>query len=61
MKQIVGPVTWAFVIIVGGLMITPGGITPIVTNPAFRIAVGLLGVALGVAGFMSMRGGPARG
>ena len=45
---------WAFCIIVGGLMITPGGITPIVTNPAVRIIVGVVGVLLGIGGFIGL-------
>lgn len=55
MKNFVGPLTWAYVIIIGGLMITPGGIDPIVTNPALRVVIGGIGVVLGVLGFMSMR------
>ncbi|MCD4847764.1 MAG: hypothetical protein K8R76_06205 [Candidatus Aegiribacteria sp.] len=61
MKFFVGPLTWAFVIIVGGLMITPEGITPIVTNPGLRIAFAVISIGLGVAGFISMRGGSTRG
>lgn len=60
MKNFLGPLTWAYVIIIGGLMITPDGIGPIVTNPAVRVVVGGIGVALGVLGFIGMRGRAAR-
>lgn len=61
MKFITGPLTWAFVIIIGGLMITPEGITPIVTNPGLRIAISVILIVLGAAGFISMRGRSTRG
>lgn len=61
MKFIAGPLTWAFVILVGGLMITPGGIIPIVTNPAVSVVVGVISIALGVIGFISLRVKPAHG
>lgn len=57
---IVGPLMWAFVIIGGGMMITPGGIEPIVTNPVLRIAIGAISIVLGVVGFYSQRGKSAR-
>ena len=37
---------WAVVIIVGGLMITPGGIVPIVTLGWISVVVGIAGVAV---------------
>jgi hypothetical protein len=55
-KNIAGPLTWAFVIIVGGLMITPEGINPIVTSPAIRFILGILSIAVGAIGFISMKG-----
>lgn len=46
-KLIIGPLAWAYAIIIGGvLLLTPGGIGPIVTNVA-----GVLGIGLGAAGF----------
>jgi hypothetical protein len=51
--QFLGPLTWAFVIIVCGIIITPGGINPIVTNSAVRIAIGVTGLILGVLGAIS--------
>ncbi|HEX3043424.1 MAG TPA: hypothetical protein VHY08_01615 [Bacillota bacterium] len=47
--------TWAYVIIVGGLMITPEGIVPINTNPVFRTTVGIIAIILGVFGFIAER------
>ena len=48
LKKIIGPLTWAYVIIVGGLMITPEGVNPIVTNPAFRTIISVVSIILGV-------------
>lgn len=45
--RFIRPLTWAYVIIIGGvLMITPDGIDPIVYR-----AAGAVGVLLGIAGF----------
>ena len=54
MKSFVGPLTWAIVIIVGGVILTPGGIVPIVTNPVLRIGTGVILIVLGVRGFISL-------
>ncbi|WP_374087138.1 hypothetical protein [Methylomicrobium lacus] len=52
----IGPLTWAYAIIIGGvLLLTPGGIGPIVTKIA-----GALGIALGAAGFYIGRTPQAR-
>lgn len=52
--RIVGPATWAYAIIVGGvLLITPGGIDPIV----YRV-IGVVGILLGIAAFAFSRGAP---
>jgi len=51
MMKYIGPLTWAYAILIGGvLLITPEGIDPIV----FRVA-GAISIALGVAGFVSAR------
>ena len=43
MHKYIGPLTRAYVIIIGGvLMITPGGMTPIVTKHVLRIIIGLI-------------------
>ena len=54
LKKIIGPLTWAYVIIVGGLMITPEGVNPIVTNPAFRTIISVVSIILGVIGVASL-------
>lgn len=49
--RLIGPLTWAYIIIVGGvLMITPDGIGPIVYR-----TVGAVGVLLGIAGIALRR------
>lgn len=51
-RKLFGRLAWAFVIIVGGIMITPVGINPIVINPTIRTVTGALLVALGVIGLI---------
>lgn len=48
-KKWIGPLAWAWVIIIGGIMITPGGINPIVTNPVLAQILGAIAVVLGIA------------
>lgn len=48
-----GPLTWAWLIIVGAIMITPGGIIPIVHDRMAFIVMGVISVLLGLAGFMT--------
>ncbi|MGQ0794545.1 MAG: hypothetical protein ACT4NX_10760 [Deltaproteobacteria bacterium] len=57
MKSIFQSLTlaWAFVVIIGGLMITPDGIVPIVTNPALKLIVGILSIAIGAIGVIQSR------
>ncbi len=43
--------TWAWVIIVGGVMLTPDGIDIIVSNPPITLAMGISLIVLGVVGF----------
>lgn len=51
LARLIGPLTWAYIIIVGGvLMITPDGIDPIVYRTA-----GAVGVLLGIAGIALRR------
>jgi hypothetical protein len=48
MARFIGPLTWAYAIIIGGVLIlTPEGWDPIV----FTI-LGVVGIALGIAGFV---------
>lgn len=61
MRSILGPLTWAYVIIIGVILITPGGIGPIAANAAIRVVLGAFGIALGVGGFVLSRRQPALG
>jgi hypothetical protein len=51
MKKLVNRLTWAYAIFVGALLITPGGINPVVTNPGFRLVIGIVSILLGGACF----------
>jgi hypothetical protein len=44
---------WAWIIIIGGLMITPGGVECIVCGPALTRVLGVVSIALGVLGLVS--------
>lgn len=46
---------WAWIIIIGGLMITPGGIDCIVCGPRLTVLLGILSIILGVTGIVSER------
>lgn len=54
---------WVWIIIVGGLMITPRGIECIACGPALTRVLGVLSLALGIAGLVMGRRGsdPMRG
>ena len=52
---------WAWIIIVGGLMITPGGIECIACGPLISKILGVISVAIGVAGFVLGRRGTSAG
>lgn len=52
---------WAWIIIVGGLMITPGGIECIACGPLVTKILGVISVAIGVAGFVLGRRGSSVG
>ena len=43
---------WAWIIIVGGLMITPGGIECIACGATLTRILGVISVAIGVTGFV---------
>ncbi|MFO1419300.1 MAG: hypothetical protein U1E83_11630 [Methylotetracoccus sp.] len=48
----IGPLAWAYCILLGGvLLLTPGGIIPIVTK-----ILGIIGIAIGSFGFLSQSG-----
>jgi hypothetical protein len=50
MRPAIMYVTWAWVIIVGALMITPGGIDCIACGPSLTPILGVLSIVLGLAG-----------
>jgi hypothetical protein len=52
-RKMVDWLTWAYEILVGGLLITPGCINPIVTNSGFRVVIGIVSIVLGAACFSS--------
>ena len=43
--------TWAWIIILGALMITTGGVVCIACGVALNKVIGVISVALGIAGF----------
>jgi hypothetical protein len=49
----IGPVTWAWVIILGGLMITPGGVTCIKCGPGLTQIMGVVSILVGVAALVA--------
>ncbi len=65
MPNIVRSVAWAWLIIIGGLMITPGGIYCIACGPLLNKVVAVISIAIGAAGFAFGRKSsdpmPARG
>lgn len=65
MPKIIRTAAWAWLIITGGLMITPGGIYCIVCGPLLNKVVAVISIALGVTGFVFDRKSsdpmPARG
>lgn len=48
-----GALAWAFVIVVAGMQITPGGINPIVTNPVVRISTGSVLIIIAIVGLVN--------
>ena len=55
MIKYIGPITWAWIIILGGLMITPDGVFCIVCGPILTKIIGVISVLLGVAGLIVNR------
>lgn len=51
MSRYIGPFTWAWLIIIGGLMITPDGIVCIACGIFFSKLIGFVSVVLGATGF----------
>ncbi|GET38485.1 hypothetical protein [Microseira wollei] len=48
----IGALAWAWLIIIGGLMITPGGIDCIVCGPVISRVIGVISILIGVSGFV---------
>jgi hypothetical protein len=42
---------WAWVIIIGGLMFTPGGVTCIACGAVLNNVIAIISIAIGVVGF----------
>jgi hypothetical protein len=55
MAKLLGPLTWAWVIIVGGLMLVPNGVYCIACGPALTKVLAVISIVLGVAGFIVNR------
>jgi hypothetical protein len=49
-----GPLTWAWIIIIGGLILTPGGLDCTKCGPLFNQLLGIVSIGLGIAGLVSM-------
>jgi len=48
-----GPLAWAWIMIIGGLMITPGGVGCPACGPGLTTALGIVSIVIGVLGFAS--------
>jgi len=55
MVKYIDPLTWAWIIILGGLMITPGGVTCIKCGPVLTPIIGVISIVIGVAAFVANR------
>lgn len=51
MQRYVGPLAWAFPIILGGLMLTPRGIVCIACGDSLTPVVGIIAILIGLAAF----------
>jgi hypothetical protein len=47
----VGPLAWAFLIILGGLMLTPEGIDCIACGDTLSPIIGIIAILIGIAAF----------
>jgi hypothetical protein len=55
MTKYLGPLAWAWVIVVGGLMLTPHGIECIACGDLGTRILGVISIVIGVAGFVAGR------
>jgi hypothetical protein len=53
MNGLIGKLAWAWVIIVGALMITPNGIECIACGRTITVAMGVISIALGAVSFVT--------
>lgn len=53
MIKYISPLTWAWVIILGGLMITPGGVTCIKCGPVLTQIMGVISILIGIVAFVA--------
>jgi len=53
MMKYIGPLTWIWVIILGGLMITPGGVTCIKCGPVLTQIIGVISILIGIVAFVA--------
>lgn len=53
MMRYLAPIAWIWLIIIGGLMITPGGVECIVCGAVLTRIIGLLSVILGAAALIT--------
>jgi hypothetical protein len=59
MPKFIIVLAWAWIIIVGGLMITPGGISCIRCGPSLNLVIAIVSILLGVAGLIGTLKGQA--
>jgi hypothetical protein len=52
MNRWIGTLAWAWVIIIGALMIYPGGIECIACGPNWTKVIGVISIGLGIAAFV---------
>jgi len=53
MTKYVDRLTWIWVIVLGGLMITPGGVSCIKCGPVLTQMIGVISILIGIAAFVA--------
>jgi len=59
MPKFIIVLAWAWIIIVGGLMITPGGISCIRCGPTLSLLIAVVSIVLGLVGLVATLRGQA--
>ena len=59
MPKIIIVLAWAWIIIVGGLMITPGGISCLRCGASLKLVIAIVSIVLGLAGLIGTLKGQA--